>query len=296
MAKRNGGIIGKLNNPTIDEASGVWAIQDQFNSQSNNTWPVEPIEIDFLVIAGGGGGGANAGAPGGAGGFRTSYGPSGGGASAESKIALTAGQTYTVTVGAGGVNNGRVKGGYPSGVQGDSSSFSGPGITTISTVGGGYGAAGGNAKENGGSGGSGGGGASYNDSVTRFGGSGTANQGYDGGNAKTTTTTFSRGGGGGAGGEGADRISNSTGIGNPGPGVASTITASSVTYAEGGSPSSAVANTGNGGRNGLAGQSGIVVIRIPTANYTGTTTGSPTVTTDGSDTIMKFTSSGSYTA
>ena len=33
-----------------------------------------------------------------------------------------------------------------------------------------------------------------------------------------------------------------------------------------------------------------------TANYTGTTTGSPTVTTNGSNTVMKFTSSGSYTA
>jgi hypothetical protein len=33
-----------------------------------------------------------------------------------------------------------------------------------------------------------------------------------------------------------------------------------------------------------------------TSNYTGTTTGSPTVTTNGSDTILKFTSSGTYTA
>jgi hypothetical protein len=39
-----------------------------------------------------------------------------------------------------------------------------------------------------------------------------------------------------------------------------------------------------------------VFISVPTANYTGTTTGSPTVTTSGSNTILKFTSSGSYTA
>jgi hypothetical protein len=39
-----------------------------------------------------------------------------------------------------------------------------------------------------------------------------------------------------------------------------------------------------------------VILRMPTANYTGTTTGSPSVTTDGSDTILTFTSSGSYTA
>jgi hypothetical protein len=39
-----------------------------------------------------------------------------------------------------------------------------------------------------------------------------------------------------------------------------------------------------------------VIIRVPTLNYTGTTTGSPTVTTDGADTVIKFTSSGTYSA
>jgi hypothetical protein len=37
-------------------------------------------------------------------------------------------------------------------------------------------------------------------------------------------------------------------------------------------------------------------LSIPTANYSGTTTGSPTVTTSGSNTILTFTSSGTYTA
>jgi hypothetical protein len=46
---------------------------------------------------------------------------------------------------------------------------------------------------------------------------------------------------------------------------------------------------GNGG-------SGVVILSLPTANYTGTVTGSPTVTTSGSNTILTFTSSGSYTA
>jgi hypothetical protein len=35
---------------------------------------------------------------------------------------------------------------------------------------------------------------------------------------------------------------------------------------------------------------------VPTANYSGEATGSPTVTTNGSNTILTFTSSGSYTA
>jgi hypothetical protein len=37
-------------------------------------------------------------------------------------------------------------------------------------------------------------------------------------------------------------------------------------------------------------------LSVPTANYTGTTTGSPTVTVGGSNTIIKFTANGSYTA
>jgi hypothetical protein len=37
-------------------------------------------------------------------------------------------------------------------------------------------------------------------------------------------------------------------------------------------------------------------LSVPTANYSGTTTGSPTVTTSGSNTILTFTTSGSYTA
>jgi hypothetical protein len=51
-------------------------------------------------------------------------------------------------------------------------------------------------------------------------------------------------------------------------------------------------NSGNGGNGG----SGVVVLRILTSNYSTTTTGSPTVTTDGSYTVIKFTASGTYTA
>jgi hypothetical protein len=44
-----------------------------------------------------------------------------------------------------------------------------------------------------------------------------------------------------------------------------------------------------------AGGKGVVIIKIPTTAYTGTTTGSPTVTPSGAFTILKFTDSGSYT-
>jgi hypothetical protein len=49
---------------------------------------------------------------------------------------------------------------------------------------------------------------------------------------------------------------------------------------------------------GGAGGSGVVILSVPTALYSGTTTGSPTITTSGSSTIIKWTTAGSgtYTA
>jgi hypothetical protein len=46
----------------------------------------------------------------------------------------------------------------------------------------------------------------------------------------------------------------------------------------------------------VAGGKGVVILSVPTANYSSTTTGSPTVTTSGSNTIMQFNGSGSYTS
>jgi hypothetical protein len=40
----------------------------------------------------------------------------------------------------------------------------------------------------------------------------------------------------------------------------------------------------------------VVIFYVATANYTGTTTGSPTITTSGANTYITFTGSGSYTA
>jgi hypothetical protein len=102
MAKENGGIIGVVNNPTTQTASGVWALEDQFNARVSNNWPGQP-GVDFLIIAGGGGGGRGRGGGGGAGGYRTSFGTSGGGAAgSEPKITFTPSTVYTITIGAGG--------------------------------------------------------------------------------------------------------------------------------------------------------------------------------------------------
>jgi cystathionine beta-synthase len=47
---------------------------------------------------------------------------------------------------------------------------------------------------------------------------------------------------------------------------------------------------------GGSGGAGVVILSVPTASYSGTTTGSPTITTSGSNTIIKFTGTGTYTA
>ena len=60
----------------------------------------------------------------------------------------------------------------------------------------------------------------------------------------------------------------------------------------GGGGAAGTATSASGGNGG----SGVVILSVPTANYSGTTTGAPTVTTSGSNTILTFTSSGSYTA
>ena len=279
---------------------------------TSNTGTSGPYSADFLVIAGGGGTSRDLGGGGGAGGYRASFNSesSGGGGSSESSIALTAGQTYTVTVGAGGA---QVSSGASN--DGSNSSISGTGITTITSIGGG----GGGSREtlNGRDGGSGGG-SPYNTGLT--GGSGTANQGFDGGGNALNNSPAA--GGGGAGQVGAD---NGTGTG--GNGVASSITGSSVTRAGGGGGGGVGGNQGAGGSggggaggnsadgtngtantgggaggggnnstNGAAGGSGIVILRMATANYSGSTTGSPTVTNSGTDTIITFTGDGSYTA
>jgi hypothetical protein len=287
--------------------------------------PQPPYSVDFLVVAGGGGaggkdGGNNASAAGGAGGYRNSFSTesSGGGGSSETNLTFNNGTLYTITVGAGG--SGGI-GFEVDGTNGVNSSLSGSDITTItSSGGGGGGAANGNSGL---SGGSGGGGCSSGGS-----GSGTSNQGYAGGGANGSS--WSGSGGGGAGGtgatsSGADTSSNG---GNGGNGLASSITGSSTSRGGGGGGGSysgtagtggtggggngsnstdgnaGTVNTGGGGggaggsgssTTGGTGGSGVVILRMPTASYSGTTSGSPTVTTDGTDTILTFTGSGSYT-
>jgi hypothetical protein len=257
----------------------------------------------YLVIAGGGGGGVGDGGGGGAGGYRNSFTDdpfSGRNSSIEDGINLVSGTTYTISVGGGG--SGASYPGKSPGVSGTDSSISAPGLTTITSIGGGNGGSGDGGVA--GDGGSGGGGGTAS-------GSGTAGQGFDG------APGGSRSGGGGAGQQGG-----TPGNSDGGDGLSSSIDGSATFRAGGGggSPSSTggtggggapvapgtasatagTANTGSGGGgtdggSSAAGGSGIVFLRVKTTDYSGTTTGSPTVTTDGTYTVLKYTGSGSYT-
>jgi hypothetical protein len=167
-----------------------------------------------------------------------------------------------------------------------------------------------------------------------FGGPGTSGQGNAGGSGMVFDTTFNSGGGGGgagrpgtmavtgngpvgapaSGGSGAASIINGTVYGGGGGGGYSAYLSTNMNNGgsggggQGGNAGTnavaGTANTGGGGggggigsyQNGASGGSGRVIVSMPSARYTGTTTGSPTVSTSGSDTILDFTSSGTFTA
>ena len=300
----------------IDSTRG-WLVTDSgLQSEAPATYNVE-----FLVIAGGASGGLSHGGGGGAGGYRTST------------QGTLAGTVITVTVGDGGSAL-AADSGVDYGNSGSTSSISGSGFTTITSAGGGGGASGQQELTNvGQNGGSGGGGRSGGGGTVTAGSGNTPNtnpsQGNNGGSGHPGEPEQA-GGGGGAGAVGGTGSSGTAADG--GAGTASSITGSSVTRAGGGgggarsdgsagsggsggggnasstssNASAATVNTGGGGGGGGrnnggnmgdsgAGGKGVVILSVPTANYSGTTSGSPTVTTSGSNTIMQFNSSGSYT-
>jgi hypothetical protein len=282
----------------IDSTQG-WLATSGINEGTDALQPV-PYSVDFLVVAGGGGGGNQYGGGGGAGGYRTST------------QTVNAATVITVTVGDGGAGD----------TNGSNSSISGSGLTTITSAGGGSGIA--NAA--GASGGSGGGGGVPGGGTTAAGSGNTPSTSPSQGNNGGGGGRLGGGGGGGANAVGGTFSGNTGGDG--GAGTASSITGSSVTRAGGGggmgwnvggtggaggggnggvlsttAGGNGTVNTGGGGGGvgsanggiGGSGGKGVVILSVPTARYSSTTTGSPTVTTSGSNTILQFNGSGSYT-
>jgi hypothetical protein len=305
----------------IDSTQG-WLATSGINEGTDALSPVS-YSIDFLVVAGGGGGGGgdhNAGA--GAGGFRTS-----------TQSALQ-GTVITVTVGDGGAGSPGTGGAGNNGSSGSASSISGSGLTTISSAGGGLGGTtGGNGGSGGGGGVASGTPSIAGNGNTP---STSPSQGNNGGTGTYGETNYPSGGGGGAsavgaspsgsqigGAGGAGTASSITGSSvtyagggggnthqNASPGGAGGVGGGGAGgYGVGGGSlangTAGTANTGGGGggggksgggATGGAGGKGVVILSVPTSFYSSTTTGSPTVTTSGSNTIMQFNGSGSYTA
>ena len=288
----------------IDTTQGWISYAQEYNSAPQG------YTISYLLVAGGGGGG---------GAFTFGNGSGGGGAGGaiSSTTSLTPATVYTITVGAAGA--GGIAGSAPTAATNSSIT----GLTA--SVAGGYGAYWSTAAitQPATNGGSGGGGAS----TTNY-GTGTSGQGYNGGAGNSNAGA---GGGGANATTGTGSNASSANGGNGGDGLSSSITGSAVIYATGGgggsysgtvgnggsssvnggnggrntNGSAATANTGSGGgggaptssasANGGNGGSGVVILSIPTANYSATYTGSPTITTSGSNTILKYTTSGTYT-
>jgi hypothetical protein len=301
----------------IDSTQG-WLATSGIN-EGTDALSAVPYSIDFLVVAGGGGASTGAG---GAGGFRTST------------QSVSVGTVITVTVGDGGTGSTGHSNADTQGSSSSISGSGLTTITSAGGGKGGAGSGGGNGSA-GGNGGSGGGagedtglsGGSGNTPST------SPSQGNNGGGAGTSPFGSS-GGGGGATGTGSAGVSTAPASkgGDGGNGTASSITGSSVTYAGGGGGGSALdsgstatptggtggggngANVANGtGNNGTAnlgggaggssdtalggsGGKGVVILAMPLAKFSGTTTGSPTESDDGTTKRLVFNGSGSYTA
>lgn len=200
---------------------------------------------DILIIGGGGGGGGAQGdQPGGGGGA--------GGFVLKSAESISA-QTYTVTVGNGGTGGPNLG----DATQGGDSVFG-----AYTAVGGGYGGRGGSSStdNDAGDGGSGGGaGGMSGSSIQTDPGSGTVDQGHNGGQGYRNSTPSLRAGGGGGGATSVGGNASSGTGGSGGVGTANSITGSSVTYAGGGGGGNgggAGSGGGGAGGNGGNGQDG----------------------------------------
>jgi len=184
------------------------------------------VEVEYLVIGGGGAGSRgststiDAGGGGGAGGYRSSVEgeTTGQNLPAESKLVLTNNQ-YPITVGSGGIRD-------PNGVNHTSGSPSSI-ANLVEALGGGRGGSLNTVAE---TGSSGGGGASRSNTS---GANGTFGQGFAGGDGISLSTSDRQsGGGGGAGQPGTNAESDSPG--NGGDGISSSITGTAIFRAGGG--------------------------------------------------------------
>jgi hypothetical protein len=306
-------LTGSLNGTTVTTTPTPIVINDTSQTPTD-------FQINYLVVAGGGAGGAGDAGGGGAGGMLTG------------SFTSYAGTSYVITVGAGGTvsapgvtsgsgslskieknsgpqpfstitsTGGGVGGGYnwagqPGGSGGGGSNAMPNSLGTAIGSPGSYGVAGPQGYPGGGGpgngGGGGGAGAAGNPTTPWSSSYGSAQAGGSGALWPFTNTYYAGGGGngnGGAGGQGG----GGAGTGDPNGYVG---TPGSVNTGGGGGAGYFSGWAGDSGKIG-AGGSGVIILAIPTPNYPGSAPGA-TVTTPPAapgKTIVRFTSSGTYTA
>ena len=285
--------------------------------------------IDILLVGGGGSGGSEWGGGGGAGGliYKTGHAITN---TITYDVAIGAGgaaQTTLDSAGNNGVDTTWTKSGddvVPSSVE-----------FTAKGGGGGGGEGGNDGKDGGSGGGGNYATSSLGSETqtSQSGDSGTYGFGNDGGDGSGIAPDYNPGGGGGAGGAGDDGDGTASGDGGVGKdysavfanegdsgwfssgggggwtghGASQAGSASAGGGTDGGATgdadsAAAAANTGGGSGGGAsttgtsgAGGSGVICFKVLTADYSGTTTGSPGTRTDGSYTLVEFTGDGSYT-
>jgi len=269
----------------------------------------QTYNIEYLVVAGAGGGGCGYyGGGGGAGGYLTNT------------VTYTGGNVLTIAVGAGGAGSSDENIDATNG--GDSSITSSGSEATVTSDGGGGGAS--RESDPASDGGSGGGASRPSNS----GGSATAGQGNDGGACDASGYGAGGGGAGAAGNAGAaspnygadggdglqnDIVEANTDVYYAGGGAGGAVASRSGGQGGGGDVDSTVnGGVGGAGTDGLGGGGaggygsgtsggdggdGIVILRMLTADYTGTVSGNETPTVDGDYTVINFenTAGGSYT-
>ena len=305
------------------------------SGNQTTTAAAQPIEVEYLVVAGGGSGapgsstGGHGGGGGGAGGYRTNYGGTKIEFTAGQVYTVTVGDggpqiafdtdttsthdgddsvlsgsgitTITSTGGGAGGHGGSTDsmasgrdggsgGGGGSGQSAAGGSGNTPSTSPLQGRDGGQGNGSGSPYSGGGGGGHSV--AGHHGSAQHgLGGNGTANS------ITGASVTYAGGGGGGTWGDSSLGGAAAGGTGGGGAGQDKDGTASVAGTANlGGGGGGGGATTPGSTGTGAAGGKGVVILRLLTSVYTGTTSGSPTVTTDGSHKVLKFTSTGSYTA
>ena len=312
---------GQSVNIVYSGATNGW-IPNSDDDVTNET--PQTTSIEYLVVAGGGCGGFGGGGGGGmrtatttfqegvtltatvgAGGSGASGPDNAGSAGGVSSLAASGFATFTSAGGGFGsyftTTSGAIGGNGGSGGGGGRDNVNAGGSGNTPSTSPSQGAAGGNGNSGGyGVGGSGGGGGASGTAGTNGRGpTAPATRGMDGGAGTAISITGSSVSfaGGGASGSNLDPPTSPV---SPAPAGGAGGGGNGNTAANG-QGTNGTANFGGGGGGSDAGQatsggSGVVILSMLTSKYSGTVGGSPTVTTSGTKTIVKFTGTGTYTA